>query len=367
MSIAGLCPTCGLPLFIQKALIKQTGSCSYCEFHRNNGRQIYNYARNKQLFMDRLESVRGKYAYDAMVGISGGKDGVFVLHKLVRDYRLKVLALTYDNEFMAKDVRRHIEQIVKTYQVDHAFYRSPNLTGFYRGVMATLGIPCFACATAGYYMSFKVALERNIPFIVHGRSPYQMFRNLDANTYDNDIFFAFIRTNLVPYDAEFIKSGYVKAYHSIKTMVGSLPLDQVEKDSIMKEYFDPLLDMRNDFVPESLAYFLTEPYDEKAIRTTLQQEAGYTAPGSHSDCTIHNVANYLTAVPDGISVDVLEAAVMRRNGLMGKDEYETLLQQRKREVEHPTEQIGAELSILCNHLGIKPEQIRTLRGRTVAG
>ena len=58
----------------------------------------------------------------------------------------------------------------------------------YRGVLQTLGVPCYACGIGANLMGIITLLEKNIPLAIHGRSPFQMFRNINAETFEKDIF-----------------------------------------------------------------------------------------------------------------------------------------------------------------------------------
>ena len=93
------CQTCGLPSNTLGITIDESATCCYCAFDKENRYDLYNSKRYKRLFESRIETIRGKYEYDALVGVSGGKDGAYVLHQLVRKYDLKALTYTFDNEF----------------------------------------------------------------------------------------------------------------------------------------------------------------------------------------------------------------------------------------------------------------------------
>ncbi|MBN1655064.1 MAG: hypothetical protein JXA30_14945 [Deltaproteobacteria bacterium] len=357
MDSAISCKQCGLPAATSGIRVSQAGRCSYCEFVDEIPIDLFDTDKHRRLFEDRINAIRGKYEYDAIVGISGGKDGVYVLHRLVRDYGLRVLAATYDNEFLSDEVKAAVDRVIAIYNVDHYSYKPTHLRSLYRGILKAIGVPCYACAMAGYYIAINALLEKRIPLFVHGRSPFQMFRNLSAESYKKDPFFTLVKSNLQEFNPSYLIDVYQTGYSNIEQLMAFLPLDPGEKEGILDEFFRPLTRVDLDFVPEGFAFFLIEPYDENRIRDRLMKESGYIAPPSHQDCVIHNAANYLSASHFGVSVDVLEAAVMRRRGLMDRAVFEALLAQRQRESQDPTEEIKRELKLMLDKLDMKADDL----------
>lgn len=337
------CIKCGLPSTIKGVSILKSGECTYCNFHRKHSMALFDRERIKELFQKRIDRIKGKYPYDALVGISGGKDGTYVLHRLVRDYGLKVLAVTYDHGFLDPSVKGKIEELVKIYGVDHQYHYPENLKSLYRGVLKATGIICDACSLGGYYGSVRMMLQYKIPMFVHGRSTYQMIRNLDEKAWKKDLYVALIKGNLKEYDPVALNRLYKKMYNLIKWKVAFLRIGFKEKRNVMNEYFSKLKSVPDDFVPESFAYFLTEEYDENRIRRILKEDVGYVCPPSHNDCTVHNAAHYLISLQKGACTGVLEAAAMVRSGVMNKNEFEKIYNLKKQETENPSKKIKEEL------------------------
>ena len=90
------CPRCLLSEKVPNTDLDTGGICRPCrEFH--TGRLEEQEAHRKRCEQDleqALASCSGQGEYDCLVSFSGGKDSVFLLHKLVKEYGLKVLAYT---------------------------------------------------------------------------------------------------------------------------------------------------------------------------------------------------------------------------------------------------------------------------------
>ncbi len=128
-----------------------------------------------------LADVRGQgRPYDVLVCLSGGKDSLYLLHRLKVDYRLNVLAFTTDVSI--PDVAwRSIRRTVAKLEVDHLVYRPPD--AFYRKLfrhLLTHQEERGAVYTVSYVYAplfegdaLQVALEKGIPLVAAGYSPGQ--------------------------------------------------------------------------------------------------------------------------------------------------------------------------------------------------
>jgi len=151
------------------------------------------------LLVERLERFRDRFHYDAAVGLSGGKDSAYVLHRLVSYYEANVLSITFDNGFLTDHAWDNVRTIARSSGVDHLVYR-PDWTAyreFYRATLRKLGDPCVACSVGGYILSVRGCRDLRIPFFIHGRSPMQIFRNWYPGTRDPGV--AIFRSNREPH------------------------------------------------------------------------------------------------------------------------------------------------------------------------
>ena len=127
-----------------------------------------------------LADCRGQGAYDCLVAIRGGKDSIYLLHRLKVDYQLKVLASIGDVNIPAlawDNIRRALVKL----DIDHFSY-SPS-HGFYektfcylmrnleeRGTVYTVS---HVYAPLFEEDAIRMVIEKGIPLVPAGYSPGQ--------------------------------------------------------------------------------------------------------------------------------------------------------------------------------------------------
>lgn len=112
------CTKCILPETFPGIKFDENGVCNYC----------LEYEPVKVLDEDELVNVLDKFRgkgekYDCLVPVSGGRDSTYVLHQMVRKYRMRVLTLTVDSGAIMPEGRRNIEQVTKVLSVDHVWLK----------------------------------------------------------------------------------------------------------------------------------------------------------------------------------------------------------------------------------------------------
>ncbi|MFC1903228.1 hypothetical protein ACFLX4_04090 [Chloroflexota bacterium] len=312
----------------------------------------------QSLLARRFEKLKGKYEYDVIVGLSGGKDSTYVLYQMVKKYGLKVLAATYDNGFLTDFARESVKRTVEKLGVDH-FYHRPNWQAFqkyYQVCVQKLGDPCVACTIGGFFLAIKECYEKRIPFFVHGRTPFQMYLNFYANS--NDTFLPLMKLNIMEHSFTTLARQYGMISDSVKEAVNRLADDAEEARAITDEFFVDSSQLNGEFTPELLAYFLFEEYDEERIKQHLADTIGWSKPTSdnllgHYDCAIHDAAVHMFKEVHGVDMLESEVAVMVRFGKISRQRAEELIA-----INQPTAaSIERSLDCLCASCGLNRQEL----------
>ena len=113
------CTQCILPETFPKIEFDEDGVCNYCR----------DYEPVKVLGEEALEKALAQYRnkgenFDCIVPVSGGRDSAFVLHQMVKKYRMRVLTLTVDSGFITPEGVRNVERGTEILNVPHVWLRN---------------------------------------------------------------------------------------------------------------------------------------------------------------------------------------------------------------------------------------------------
>jgi hypothetical protein len=178
------CRRCLLPAAVPGADLDRARTCAWCRSASPSSASASEVERARAGYERDLEEALATRAtggeYDAVVCLSGGKDSLYLLHRVVLEHGLRVLALTVAID-LPDVARRNIARAVQRLDVDHLVIEPRR--GFVRklfryllthqearGAVYTLSYvyaPLFESA------ALRVAAERAIPLVLAGYSPGQ--------------------------------------------------------------------------------------------------------------------------------------------------------------------------------------------------
>jgi len=104
------CNRCLLTDEIPGVTIGESGQCNFCDLHDSLELQS-----SKTSIDDVIKEIKKKgkkRKYDCIVGISGGFDSSYLLHLLVKEYKLRTLAFHFDNGWNGKEAEDNMKTMV---------------------------------------------------------------------------------------------------------------------------------------------------------------------------------------------------------------------------------------------------------------
>lgn len=337
------CSRCVNDSSVRKISFNEAGVCNFCTAYDNVSAAVHDYDTLESLFRERIDKVRGKYTYDAVVGISGGKDSLFVLHEAVFRYHLKVRAFTLNNGFLSSAAKDTINRIVKEFNIEHDYleYSHDMLSHFYHYSMKKWLVPCIACSYLGYAAMINYASRCNAGLVIHGRSPEQMFR-----AYPLDVFSKLIAAGLSHADEVDVNQLYSHLLDSISKKLDH-KLMVLARDMLFQDA-DP--DNFREFVP----YFLYHRYNEAEIVGFLRDNYGWDPDRNytHYDCGIARAAKYIYQVAEGRPHMMPEVSVLVRSREISREEGEKMLEEN-----YIRSEPEKEMNQLCSFAGINKKML----------
>jgi len=347
------CGNCNLPEGKFNVVLNDKGICNYCEYLEQNRELVMSVAGREPLLLKRFESVKGKYDYDALIGLSGGKDSTYVAYQMVKKYKLHVMAVTLDNGYLTDFARESIKKTVKVLGLEHQYYK-PDwdiYRKFYKMCVRKIGNPCIACSIGGYFLAIKKCYENRIPFFVHGRTPFQMFRNFYPTT--RDAFLLLMKSNIMEHSFANLAPVYGMVNEFIRRSIGAMADTPEEAREILDEFFIDSSKLTAEFVPEFLSYFLFEKYDEERIKKHIEKELGWRRPEAddllgHFDCALHDASGYMYKKLHDVDMLEPDVAVMVRFGAISRERAQELIRLNQPSVTS-TEKSLDSLCALCGY------------------
>lgn len=304
------------------------GVCCYCRRYERvwRGRPEVKGSEAFRRVVERAKA-RGR-RYDALAGISGGKDSCYALHLLVKDYGARVLAYTYDNGFLADGARANIELMVRRLGVDHEYVAlPPALQGrLYQALTANeCADLCMPCALGALAAANRLVLRHRCPLVVWGFSPRTdpVLPLEMLNSYD----VPFLRHAVRPY-----LSGRELAFFN---------------DAGLFATFRALFLGRCElaFIPEYVSW------RDEAIIAFLESEYGWKDYGvgrPHFDCVVNPMMDFFMRRRLGIGRPAERLSLLVRCGRITREEALEALAR-----EHDDVQAEAAMDTFCARMGVE--------------
>ena len=168
------CVTCILNDNYPGLTFNEQGVCSFCT-KQQQFKPIGENQLTTEFEKARLAARKRNIEFDVMVPLSGGKDSTFMLYLAAKKYKLRVLAMTYDNGLLSELALQNIQTTVNNAQVKHVFYKpDPEiLKVVYRTMFKYTGDICGACDIGTNTSILKVSHDYKIPLVISGVSPLE--------------------------------------------------------------------------------------------------------------------------------------------------------------------------------------------------
>jgi len=169
------CTACGLPSNYPNTDFDADGVCHLCNAFEGYKDKAKRYFKTESELRELLVSRRGENPhYDCLSLLSGGKDSTYILAQLI-GMGLKVLAFTLDNGYISEQAKGNIDKIVSKLGVDHIYGGTEHMNKIFVDSLNRHQNVCNGCFKTIYTISTKIALEKEIPFVVTGLSRGQFF------------------------------------------------------------------------------------------------------------------------------------------------------------------------------------------------
>jgi len=302
------CTRCILPETFPGVRFNKEGVCNYCLEFRGIDHLEDRMSEYRRKFADLIDKHRGLGDYDALMSYSGGKDSTYTSIILKNEYKLNILAITFDNGFVPEQTFRNIRTVVENLGIDHVFVkpRFDVLKKIFSECAKANPFPpitierasaiCTSCMGMIKYHALRVAIEKRIPFVTYGWSPGQ----------------APITSSIMKNNPQMTRMMQKSVYE---------PLHRIAGDAIDPYFLDEEQFNSPELFPYTINPLAFLGYDEEKIYETIRGY-GWEAPrdtdANSTNCLLNSYANIVHKDQFHFHPYSLELANLVREGCLDR-------------------------------------------------
>jgi N-acetyl sugar amidotransferase len=163
------CTKCLLPETHESISFDENGVCSICKQVEFKSEKI-DWGKRKKDLSELIESHRGKYDYDCIVPFSGGKDSVWTLYYLMKEFKIKPLVVRFDHGFLRPNLNENTINVLRNLGADFISF-TPNWKVVQKLMLQSFlekGDFCWHCHTGIFSYPMHIALKFKVPLIFWG-------------------------------------------------------------------------------------------------------------------------------------------------------------------------------------------------------
>ena len=342
------CSRCLLDDGFPGVAIAENGLCTKCNTHdRLYGDWAARAGERRSVLLGVVARAKAqRRQFDAVLGLSGGKDSTYALLYAKEELGLNCVAVTFDNGLLAEAAKDNIRAITERLGVTHVFFApSPQvLRSLYRGFMERTGHFCPICMGGIETTVATMALAFDAPLLIQATS--RRTEELVSREY-------FIHGDLTfIYDALADDAALARTAESFILNPDAGGMDRFAARFEAHRRFQE--SGGRDGLPFPLQLPEYVDWDPRELPSILRRRIGWRHDGGnalaaeHMDCVAHPLVDYLrhrkfpALVPETLKYSALVSAA-----LMTREEAQAALADRSTD---PVEPAG--LDALLDRIGI---------------
>ena len=172
-----ICSRCMIPETHETIMFDAQGVCNVCRQQEVKQEKVDWATRGREL-VELIEQYRGKNEYDCLIPFSGGKDSTYTVYKLVTEYKVKPLVVSFDHGFLRPRIIENNVRTMRKLGVDFLKF-TPNWRVVRKIMLESLrrkGDFCWHCHTGIFAYPMQIAVKHNIPLIFWGSPARNILR-----------------------------------------------------------------------------------------------------------------------------------------------------------------------------------------------
>jgi len=191
MEFKGLkyCTRCIMPETVEGQKFDKDGVCITCQ--AQEAKKEVNWGHKKDELAKIIKKAKSKAGnnYDCIIPISGGKDSIYQIHVMIKEFGVKPLCVTFNHNWFTSTGWYNLQNCLETFELDHVMF-TPNrrlVNKIARRSVEIIGDACWHCHAGVAAFTIQMAVFYKVPLIIWGESAAEYGHQ--GNTYKNHITF----------------------------------------------------------------------------------------------------------------------------------------------------------------------------------
>jgi len=270
------CRICTYPEGFLDTYLDEGGICSACRTYQENRVILEDRSTLRSALRRKLEETPASSSYDAMLAFSGGKDSVYVLNRLTRNYGARVLCVMDDLNQQTDLAIQNAHRAVETVGAGFKLIAPPPPERDVRRNFLKAGESfCRLCLRSHFIRIYQAAREEKIPLVFFGLSPQQILDCPDATMWSLES----IKEVSTPLEKLDRQAVLARNHHRAFQGGFERGFTTPQEKRLLAEWQEVFSPSAYDIVPLMVPFYLFDGYPgEEFIMQTIAQELGWLRP-----------------------------------------------------------------------------------------
>ncbi len=335
MNLIKRCSRCILPDSLPSITFDEKGICNHCKKYEENFENWDLIQERKEKELKKiLETAKTlKRPYDCLVPLSGGKDSTYALYLATKVYKLKTLAITFDNGYLTGIAKENVRNAILSSNADHIFYtiNKENTSKLFKVFIEQTGDFCNACMRGINYCIEFATRSFNIPLVIKGSgrrvqyiSQIKELSSLNTPAYFENV----IRKTSVHKSFRYFSEN--KFSLEIQKIIGGIAdIFGIQRTSLMRYYTQHI----------GMYDYVYRPYPEiiELIKKKMNWNDG-AGKAEHLDCELHDIPFFMNTLKlPNITKNTFYYSGLIRQGILSREAALKKEEEESKKTEPPKE------------------------------
>ena len=307
------CTKCIMPDTRPRLTYDKDGVCNACEWHEMKKTEV-DWKKRQDELEKLCDSIRGKYKYDCIVPVSGGKDSSYVAHKMKHDCNLNVLTITITPPLETELIQKNLNNFLSHGYDNIKITPNPVITQIInkKGLIEQ-GRPLLSWTTCLNTAMLQIATSMQIPLVMFGEEGESEY---GGSTKLRDVPFYDIADSIELYTYGNDPEEYAKEFSVEELRLWSYPSKEILKQNPVNiahwSYFE-------NWDPYTHYLFAKEHYD---LQTKEEKSVGTYNNFAQLDTPLYDLHTYMMYLKFGfgrclqdVCIDIRGGRLTRKEGL----------------------------------------------------